>query len=134
VIATDTSVLVAAYATWHDAHQIAADALRRRPLLIGHAALETYSVLTRLPEPLRVPPRLALEYLERNFPAEGLALTFSQQRELLGRVGELGIAGGAVYDALIAETARAHDTSLLSLDRRAAVVYERLGVAYELIG
>jgi predicted nucleic acid-binding protein len=46
----------------------------------------------------------------------------------------LGVIGGAVYDALIAETARAHGATILTLDRRACITYDRIGVSYQLIG
>jgi predicted nucleic acid-binding protein len=41
---------------------------------------------------------------------------------------EQGIRGGALYDALIAATARHHDHTLITADRRAAPVYTALGV------
>lgn len=44
-----------------------------------------------------------------------------------------GIAGGAVYDALIAATAAEHRAELLSWDRRAAANYERYGVRFALL-
>lgn len=49
MIAADTSVVVAAFASWHEGHESALVALARRPRLPGHVALESYSVLTRLP-------------------------------------------------------------------------------------
>lgn len=133
MIAVDASVLVAAYATWHESHAQAAAVHRRRPSLIAHAALEAYSVLTRLPEPFRAPADLVGQYLHRGFGAAWLGLSPADQRALLLALPSLEIAGGAVYDALIAATARAHGADLLSLDVRAAVVYERLGAAYELL-
>jgi len=133
LIAVDSSVLVAAYATWHESHSQAADAVRRGPALIAHAALEAYSVLTRLPERVRAPAELVRQYLEANFGAVWVGLSGEQQRTLLLRLPALGIAGGSVYDALIAATAAVHEAKLLSLDARAAVVYERLGTAYELL-
>ena len=63
MIAPDTSVLVAGFATWHEAHQSAARALGRGVHLVAHSALETYSVLTRLPAPHRVAPAVVHEYL-----------------------------------------------------------------------
>lgn len=134
MIVVDSSVLVAAYATWHESHSQAADAVRRGPALIAHAALEAYSVLTRLPERVRAPAELVRQYLEEaNFGAVWVGLSGEQQRTLLLRLPALGIAGGSVYDALIAATAAVHEAKLLSLDARAAVVYERLGTAYELL-
>jgi predicted nucleic acid-binding protein len=53
---------------------------------------------------------------------------------MLRLLASADIAAGAVYDALIALTAREHGFGLISLDRRASAVYERLGVRYELIG
>ncbi len=45
----------------------------------------------------------------------------------------MGIAGGGIYDALIAATAvRAHAT-LVSLDRRAMLVYGSIGVEARLL-
>lgn len=54
MIAPDTSVLVAGFATWHEGHEAAVRALNRGVHLIAHAAVETYSVLTRLPPPHRI--------------------------------------------------------------------------------
>lgn len=52
---------------------------------------------------------------------------------LLKRFAGTGRPGGAIYDAQIAATAKHHGLTLLSRDRRAAVVYEVVGVDYELI-
>ena len=63
MITADTSVLIAAFATWHDGHESAVCALNRGIHLIAHTALETYSVLTRLPPPHRVEPIAVHAYL-----------------------------------------------------------------------
>ncbi|HEY7951998.1 MAG TPA: hypothetical protein VID70_03360 [Solirubrobacteraceae bacterium] len=47
---------------------------------------------------------------------------------MIDRLAGLSIAGGAVYDALVGVTAAHHGYRLLSCDRRAEAVYERLGV------
>ncbi len=53
----------------HDHHEAIAEALADRRLgLSGHAAFETYSVLTRLPTLLRRTPRAAGQPLANNFP------------------------------------------------------------------
>jgi predicted nucleic acid-binding protein len=85
-------------------------------------------VLTRLPEPYRVEPALAARYLQEDFPGKRLALPKSDTHGLVGRLAGLSIAGGGVYDALVATIAAHHGYRLLSCDRRAASVYERLGV------
>ena len=55
MIAVDTSVAVAAALPWHEAHTAARAAMPAdAALLLGQVAVETYSVLTRLPPPQRV--------------------------------------------------------------------------------
>ncbi len=44
-----------------------------------------------------------------------------------------GIAGRAVYDALVAATAAEHDLVLATRDRRALDTYRKLDVAVELL-
>jgi hypothetical protein len=51
--AVDTSVVVAAFASWHEHHVLARKAMASRPRLVAQAAVESYSVLTRLPPPHR---------------------------------------------------------------------------------
>lgn len=123
----DTSVAVAAFAPWQEHHSIALDAVAERVRLIGHVALETYSVLTRLPTPHRAPPELVFEFLIQNFPAPWLVLSARDHRRLVSTVASSKITGGAVYDALIGATALAAGETLLTLDRRAIATYEMLG-------
>ncbi|GAB3914246.1 hypothetical protein GCM10011575_18120 [Microlunatus endophyticus] len=66
--AVDTSVIVAAFAGWHQDHASAAAELRQRPRVVAHALLEAYSVLTRLPGPHRAPPVWLLNSWPRSFP------------------------------------------------------------------
>ena len=54
-------------------------------------------------------------------------------RDLIQDLAQLGIAGGAVYDALIALTARSVDGALVTRDTRAAATYARLRVSVEMI-
>jgi len=132
LIAADSSVAVAAFASWHELHERALDAVERAPLLPAHAALETYSVLTRLPRD-RVPPAPVLEFLHRRFRRPWLALDGPEVDRLLQELVSIGVAGGATYDAVVGATARAAEATLVSCDRRAATIYERLGVSYELL-
>jgi predicted nucleic acid-binding protein len=53
---------------------------------------------------------------------------------LVDRCATVGIVGGAVHDALVAEAARVHDLMLISCDRRAASSYQVMGTRYELVG
>ena len=129
----DTSVLVAAFSTWHAAHDTARAALVGVRDLISHVELETYSVLTRLPAPHRAPAGVAAEYLARQYAGERLVLGERTRSSLVAGLAETGIWGGRAYDALVAATAADHGRTLLTRDRRAVAVYERVGARYELI-
>ncbi len=124
----DSSVVIAAFADWNQHHEAAIEALGDARDLVAHAELESYSVLTRLPEPFRAVPQLVAEYLRKDYPGRRMVLPESERRDLIARLAGLSIAGGAVYDAMVAVTATHHGYRLLSCDRRAAATYERLGV------
>jgi predicted nucleic acid-binding protein len=94
--------------------------------LIEHCALETYSVLTRLPPPHRSASDVVREFLRLRFKEPYLRLDAGAYREFIMSLPELGITGGAVYDALVAATAIAHSAELVSCDRRAVPTYEKL--------
>ncbi|MEO5704664.1 MAG: PIN domain-containing protein [Candidatus Limnocylindrales bacterium] len=134
MIAVDSSVVIAAFATWHSAHDEAAEIIRGGPELPAHAGLESYSVLTRLPEPTRASPDLARAFLERAFPRGWLVPLEGTLPGLVAEFARVGIAGGATWDGLIAATARAAGATLVTCDRRARPVYERLGVSVRFIG
>lgn len=132
--AADTSVCVAAVDSSHTAHQVCREvAMERRPGLAGHAAFESYSVLTRMPGALAVDSATAAALLGRAFPVV-YSLAPADILPLLGRLGQFGIVGGAVYDALVGEAARVNNCVLLTRDLRAKRTYDLLGVAYELVG
>jgi predicted nucleic acid-binding protein len=134
VITADTSVAVAAALPWHEAHTAARSALsRRKPRLIAHVAVETYSVLTRLPPPQRVPAPVAWTFLREVFASPPLVLAPKRYVELIQLAAAKGIVGGAVYDAVVAATAGDAGAELLTLDERAARAYELVGVHYVLV-
>jgi predicted nucleic acid-binding protein len=134
VIAADTSVVVAAFASWHEGHQAALRALRRGVRLPAQVMVESYSVLTRLPPPHRAPAPVVESFLAGNFPGALLTLPGNEYRALLRAMAAAEVAGGAIYDALIAATARHWTAPLLTRDRRAAATYEKVGVRYEMVG
>lgn len=131
MIVPDSSVLIAALASHHAAHERSFDAVGDASRLIIHVAFETSSVLSRMPEGQRVRAAVVLDALEREFPEPWLALDHGGQRSCLRRAVEAGLYGGALYDALIAATAAAHDATLLSADRRASAAYEAMGARVE---
>lgn len=133
MIAIDTSVVVAAFATWHEGHSDAVRVLAREPSLPAHAAIETYSVLTRFPMPYRVPHPVVAEYLDRMFPARYRLLPRPATARNLPRIAsQSGIGAGGVYDALIGLVARDAGATLVTRDRRAMATYQALGVDVEL--
>jgi predicted nucleic acid-binding protein len=125
--------VVAAFASWHERHEAARRALDDTPGLVEHCALETYSVLTRLPAPHRAPGDVVRDFLAARFPRPFLRLSGAAHREFLLRLPDRGITGGAAYDALVAATAASCGAELVSCDHRAAPVYERYGVRVHLV-
>ena len=104
----DTSVAVALVVADHEHHASVVDQLGGLRLgLAGHAAFETFSVLTRLPPPARRPPAVVHQLLAQNFPASRFLPADAAQR-LVAELAAVGVAGGAVYDALVGAAARSH--------------------------
>jgi predicted nucleic acid-binding protein len=131
--ACDTSVAVAALDSTHEAHPSCRRALvQHRPALAGHAAFETYSVLTRLPLPLRLNATQAASVLVTAFPA-ACWLDATATDDLFGRLADLGIVGGSVYDALVGHAAMTNRRVLLTRDRRAERTYRALDVRYQFV-
>ena len=130
----DTSVAVALAAAGHEYHRATRMAIGDRSCgLAGHAAFETFSVLTRLPPPNRRTPAAVALLLAHNFPGSRF-LSAQGAGRLHARLSSLGLAGGAVYDALVAATAAEHGITLATRDRRAAETYRTLDIDFELIG
>ncbi|HST56269.1 MAG TPA: type II toxin-antitoxin system VapC family toxin [Solirubrobacteraceae bacterium] len=124
----DSSVVIAAFASWNPYHEAALESLGDVEDLVAHVEIECYSVLTRLPAPFRADPSLVARYLYEDYPGKRMVLPERDRRTLLGRLAQLSISGGSVYDAVVGATAARHGRRLLSCDRRAAPTYDRLGV------
>ena len=133
MIAADASAAVAAFAEWHGRHGEIQDALEGTPAIVAHAAFETYSVLTRIPEPQRMHGSAVREQLELRFADRWLGLTSGALRLALARLEKLGVAGGATYDGLIAITAASNDATLVTLDQRALPTYLLVGADVRLV-
>jgi toxin FitB len=130
----DASVAVALAIADHEHHHATRKAIGGRSCgLSGHAAFETFSVLTRLPSPNRRTPRAVARLLAHNFPGS-LFLSAPGAAWLQATLATLGMAGGAVYDALVAAAAAEHGIILATRDRRAAETYRALGIGFEFIG
>jgi hypothetical protein len=102
--AVDSSVVIAAFASWHEHHVIARKALAARPRLIAYAAIESYSVLTRLPPPHRAQPPIVHAFISERFAEPFLTLPETGYQELLATLATEQILGGPAYDALIASS------------------------------
>lgn len=127
VLAVDTSVAIPLLIQTHVAHGAVTRWWNSREMaLSGQAVAETYSVLTRLPGDLRVTPVDAARLLAERFGVPLLLgrRTMSRLPEVLSQAG---IAGGAVYDALVALAAVEHGTALATRDARAKDTYEKVG-------
>jgi predicted nucleic acid-binding protein len=129
----DTSIAVALTVADHEHHETTFQALANRRLgLAGHAAFETFSVLTRLPPPARRTPATVARLLAAGFPCSRF-LGADASAALLGELNALGIAGGAVYDALVGASAKEHGLTLATRDGRALETYRVLDVHVELV-
>ena len=127
-IAVDTSVAVPLLVRSHQHH---ADVVRwwggQELTLSGHALPETYSVLTRLPGDARLSASDAARLLDARFTTP-LTLSGQAAREVHATLSGLGVAGGAVYDGLVALAAKEHGMALATRDARARGTYDAVGV------
>lgn len=108
----DTSSLIAAFVQSHSAHTAAWGWLQETlegahgGVVATHTLAELYAVLTRLPLRPPIPPSIALQLIEENLEGfQTVALSVADYRSVLRRLEKLNLAGGAVYDALIAQAA-----------------------------
>lgn len=132
-LAFDTSAAVPLLLRSHVAHaSVREHAQNRQPVLTAHSLAETYSVLTRLPGDARLSLVDAVRLIEANF-GPTLTLEPAVIVGLPGILAPLGIAGGAVYDALVALAAKASNVPLATRDARALGTYAAVGVVTEVV-
>lgn len=129
----DTSAAIALLVEDNTAHVAVRSACAGAVLgLSGHAAAETYSVLTRLPGPNRLTPPAAARVIRTAFP-RSISLSEEAARTAVDALADARISGGAVYDGLVALCARAAGVTLVTCDRRAMGTYAALGVTVNLV-
>ncbi len=122
----DTSVLVAAMIRGHGEHERCLPWLAENegsPSLVvaAHSVAELHAVLTRLPLQPRLSPVKAWHLIDRNVKgrAKLVALTAAEQLDVVKRLADWNVAGGATYDALIARCAeKAGVDQLVTLNPR----------------
>ena len=86
-----------------------------------------------MPPPLRLTGLQAAEVISRAFP-DACWLKPGALGGLLGKMAELSVVGGGVYDGLVGQAALTNGRTLLTRDGRAERTYRSLGVDYEFIG
>ena len=108
----DTSVLVSAMLPDHMHHAHSQPWLERakagavEAVVSGHTLAELYAVLTRLPRTPRISPAEALQLIQQNVTSNTLVtLSADDYVKLIEQLARLGVAGGPVYDAVIAKAA-----------------------------
>lgn len=114
-VLVDTDVIVAALERRHPNHAKAtawfeeADARGEEVVVAAHSLLQTYRVLTSLPVRPRVTGPDALRLLRESVLRRCGVRSAScrDHARVLKRLSRRSIVGGAVYDGLIAEVARA---------------------------
>ena len=123
----DTSVLVAGLVDFGPQSRAAQDILGgvadgRIPgaATAWHCCLELYSVATRLPPEFRVTPADALTLLQEEVVARMTVVDLPSRDRLpfLSAAAHEAIAGGRIYDAHIAEVARAARAKVIVTDNR----------------
>lgn len=124
----DTSVLIAVLAPWHPDHEQSREAVHDVTAIGAQVLLESYSVLTRLPNG-RLDAATASAALAA-LPWEIIDLSESARAGLVSRLGRSDVSGGAVYDGLVGVTAAEHGLTLITRDRRARRTYDALDVEY----
>lgn len=120
----DTSVLISAFVVSHPKHQSCIPWLHQvkaeqvQGAIATHTLAETYSVLTRLPVSPRISPTLARRLIEENLKEFEIApLVAEDYFRVIDKMVTLNLAGGAIYDALIAQAAiKAKVNQLLTLN------------------
>jgi len=123
----DTSVLVAGLidfgpqsAPAHSLLHAVAEKTVASASTAWHCCLEFFSVTTRLPPEYRLAPADALRLVDEEiFARMGVHdLPAADRRGLLRAAAHDGIAGGRIYDAHIAEIARAAEATVIVTDNR----------------
>lgn len=132
--ALDTSVAVPLLVQTHQAHTAVTRWWAGRSVaLSGHALAETYSVLTRLPGDIRLAPADAARLLSARFSAP-LLLSPETAAALPSVLADMCIAGGAVYDAVVALAAVENECPLATRDGRAKDTYDKVGAQVIVVG
>ena len=114
----DTSVLVASFYADHEHHQSSLDVFlrfgKKHACCGAHSLAEVYAILTGMPSPRRVSGNDALLFLGdiRNHLTL-IALNEQEYIEVVETAADVGLAGGAIYDAILGHCALKAKTQIL---------------------
>lgn len=116
-VSLDTSVLLAAVISKHEAHARAYPILERvqngkdEGVVAAHSLAEMYAVLTKLPPPFRHSPEQALLSIDENVLRHFTicSLTGSDYASLIKEAALAGVQGGTIYDAVLLKGAEKAD-------------------------
>jgi len=77
-------------------------------VVAAHTIAESYAVLSSLPIKPRISPLVARKLLLENIESVGklISLTPAEYLNTINRLAKIGLAGGIIYDALIAKVAQ----------------------------
>lgn len=91
-----------------------------KPATAWHCCLEFFSVVTRLPPEYRLAPSDAVALLEKEIFARMAVhdLPAGERMAMVRAAARDGVAGGRIYDAHIAEIARAAGAAVVVTDNR----------------
>lgn len=109
----DTSVMVAAIISAHDSHKRCLNSLQKvfrgeyEGYIATHSIAELYAVLTRMPARPRILPLLASKLVKDNVERRMKVVSLSEKdyMAIVSEMADLHLAGGVVYDAIIARCA-----------------------------
>lgn len=112
-ILLDTSVLVAAMVEAHPAHERGKAWFNRvtsgtdKGVVAARSLAELYSILTTLPVTPPISASDAKQLIQKNVAEklESVSLSSEDYLQVVDQLAELGIVGGATYDALILRAA-----------------------------
>ena len=110
----DTSIILAALVENHPMHGRAlpwfqqAKAKEFDLVIASHTLAELYAVLSTLPIRPRISPAIAWRLIHENIDdlAAIISLSPAEYSSTIKKMSDLGLAGGIIYDALIAKVAQ----------------------------
>jgi toxin FitB len=116
----DSNCVIALLSEWHFHHRVTLSCYQHlleggwTPVVPIHVILESFSVLTRVPVPYRLPPEAASLAIEQTFATAIVGdLAAETAWTTLAALAQRGLGGGKIYDALIAASAAASGATVL---------------------